>query len=183
LLLKAGANLEAQDNYGETPLGAAATGGYVEVVDLLIRSGANLEPNGRQPLACAAGEGHVDVADVLIRAGASLEAIQHAIHCAAYEGNSVEVVELLISAGANPEAKDEEGWTPILVAAQRGHMEVLEVLRKASPNSATHIILEGGPFDFVMKWGDPDDVKLLISGEHVDAFEALLMADIRMRAM
>ena len=55
------------------------------------------------------------------------------------------------------------------------HVNVVEVLRKASPNSATHIILEGEP-NLAVAYGDADALDLLTRGEHVDGVEVLLKA-------
>lgn len=53
-----------------------------------------------------------------------------ALHCAAVSGTP-EVVRLLLEAGADPQARDEAGYTPLLVAAERGHVEVAKALVRA----------------------------------------------------
>lgn len=58
-----------------TPLHSAASGGYVEVADLLLGSGADIEANDflrRTPLHIAAGNGHLDVIKLLVDRGAKI---------------------------------------------------------------------------------------------------------------
>lgn len=57
LLLASGANVEAADKGGWTPLYVAASSGHVEVTKLLLSSGANIEAvtrSGWTPLFTAA---------------------------------------------------------------------------------------------------------------------------------
>ena len=72
-LLKAGA---AFDDEGWNPLLYAAFEGRVEIVDLLLARGANvnaLAPNKSTPLMFAARNGHDDVVARLLKAGAKLD--------------------------------------------------------------------------------------------------------------
>lgn len=67
LLLKHGADVNAQSSTGNTPLMYACAGGHVAAVKLLLSNGANVEDhneNGHTPLMEAASAGHVAVAKV-----------------------------------------------------------------------------------------------------------------------
>lgn len=67
LLLKHGADVNAQSSTGSTPLMFACAGGHEEVVRVLLDNGANVEDhneNGHTPLMEAASAGHVGVAKV-----------------------------------------------------------------------------------------------------------------------
>jgi ankyrin repeat protein len=71
--LEKGANPNAKDNIGRTPLHYAAREGHVEIVKLLLERGAdpNAKDNtGLMPLHMAALRGHVDVVRVLLEHGA-----------------------------------------------------------------------------------------------------------------
>ncbi|MDR3285591.1 MAG: ankyrin repeat domain-containing protein [Holosporales bacterium] len=75
-LLKNGADKEAKDNDGETPLHVAAWKGSIEIVKVLLAAGANKEGKdyyGMTPLYGAiicATKGHTECTKVLLAAGA-----------------------------------------------------------------------------------------------------------------
>lgn len=67
LLIRHGADVNAQSSTGNTPLMYACAGGHVEAVKTLLSHGANVEDhneNGHTPLMEAASAGHVAVAKV-----------------------------------------------------------------------------------------------------------------------
>ena len=109
LLLKAGAKVEAEDYYGDTPLIYASKKGEgnIEIVKLLLNAGAEVEAKdslGRAPLILASKQGHV------------------------------ELVKLLLKSGAEVEVKNRWGDTPLIRAALNGHNEVVQLLLKAGAN-------------------------------------------------
>ena len=72
LLIAKGANIDAVDFKGKTPLFHAAYSGYKELAELLISKGANvnaIDNKGRTPLDWAAYSRHKDLAELLIRHG------------------------------------------------------------------------------------------------------------------
>ena len=106
-LLSKGADVNAREKNGATPLIIAAMGGKVEidgqagVVALLLAHKADINAksaNGMTALHVAALIGHADV------------------------------VRLLLAKGANVNAEDEKGNTPSDYAAQQGRQEVLKLL-------------------------------------------------------
>jgi len=89
-LLRDGADPDIADAHGLTPLHQAAYWGEYEIIDLLLKAGANVnaENNGKgwTPLHSAAVSGGMR--------------------------SRKEVIELLLGAGAKDAAKDKHGWTP-----------------------------------------------------------------------
>jgi ankyrin repeat protein len=60
--------------YQSTPLGLAARWGHSEMVEYLIKQGADINKAGASwstPLAWAKKKGHVDIEEILRHAGAS----------------------------------------------------------------------------------------------------------------
>ena len=99
LLLQQGANFNAADSYGRTPLSYATEEGHEAVVTLLLEElETKDDEDGRTPLSYAAVGGH--------------EA----------------VVTLLLEKGAELDAKDNDGRTPLSHAAQNGHESIVKLL-------------------------------------------------------
>ena len=77
LLRDAGANLEATDRYGYSPLHHATSSKSVELVSLLVQARVNVDATGNggiTALHLAARRGAADCIEVLLAAGASLDA-------------------------------------------------------------------------------------------------------------
>ncbi len=74
--IKAGADLNARDMWGETPLHYAAMNGYTDSVEALLAAGADVNARegfiGNTPLHNAASCRHEEICKSLIREGADL---------------------------------------------------------------------------------------------------------------
>ena len=121
-LAAAGANMEARDSEGITPIHMAAMLCYDENLRVLIELGANIEARdkkGRTPLMYAAIERYSDPMEVLLAAGANVYARDHhgrtpLLH-AANDGYD-ELVKMLLQAGARMDDRDAYGNTPFILA-------------------------------------------------------------------
>lgn len=84
-------------------------------------------------LHIAAYMNNVSVAEIFLKYGAKVDLRDRydriPLHRAALSG-SFEAVELLPKRGANPVAIDCRGQTPAMLASRRGHLKILEPLRK-----------------------------------------------------
>ncbi|XP_062555858.1 ankyrin repeat and KH domain-containing protein mask-like isoform X3 [Armigeres subalbatus] len=135
LLLKHGADVNAQSSTGSTPLMFACAGGHEEVVRVLLDNGANVEDhneNGHTPLMEAASAGHVGVAKILLERGAGInthsnEFKESALTLACYKGH-LDMVRYLLEAGADQEHKTDEMHTALMEASMDGHVEVARLL-------------------------------------------------------
>jgi ankyrin repeat domain-containing protein 17 len=82
------------------------------------------------PLTAAAHDGHVEVVRYLLDEGAGINLRLHgrraALSYACSEGR-LEVVALLLARGARSTASDD-GWTPLMDAARKGHTDIVELL-------------------------------------------------------
>ena len=119
LLIGKGANVNARDRSGATPLHAAALKGNLGIAELLVGHGAEVDArdgDGLTPLHIAALSGHADVAALLLDRGADREARDRGagatpLFQAAAFGRKA-VVELLVRRGADVNARNQSGVSP-----------------------------------------------------------------------
>ena len=140
LLRDAGANLDALNHDGVSPLGSACAAGNWRLARFLLERGAHAEIDGGQPaLLSAAASDEDDAAGVqlLLRHKARVNARdahgRSALHEAA-AADHAEVCNALLEAGAEVNAKAADGRTPLLDAVRNGAMHALEALIAAGAN-------------------------------------------------
>ena len=116
----------------ESPLTLASCGGHVELANLLIERGANLEEvndEGYTPLMEASREGHEEMVALLLAQGADInsqtEETQETALTLACCGGFLEVVSILIKAEADIELGCS---TPLMEASQEGHLDLVRFL-------------------------------------------------------
>jgi cytohesin len=173
--LAAGADVNAKDDNGWTPLHYAAGNGHKEVAELLIAKDADVNAKtdiGRTPLHAAAYSGHKEIAELLIANGADVNAKRAGGVTPLYAatlGAHKEVVELLIAKGADVNAKTDWGSTPLHYAAF-GHKEIVELL--IAEGADVNAKADGGstPLQAAASEGQKESAELLIDkGADVNA--------------
>ncbi|XP_047467840.1 kinase D-interacting substrate of 220 kDa B isoform X3 [Mugil cephalus] len=127
-------DVDSRSDNGQTPLMVAAEQGNLEIVQELIRRGANVNLDDIDcwtALISAAKEGHIEVTRELLDNNANLEHRDMggwtALMWAAYKGRT-DVAELLLEKGANPNITGQYSVYPIIWAAGRGHAEIVHLL-------------------------------------------------------
>ena len=123
--------VNAEDAYGRTPLEMAVRGGHVELVRLLLASGADVNLKGEISLHIAAEKGYKEIAGLLLDNGAEVNARdgggETPLHKAASYGPR-EVVSLLLANGAEVNAKDLAGRAPLHEAAMCKRIDIAAML-------------------------------------------------------
>ena len=122
------------DDTGATALHHAASGGYNDIVQLLLSKGASIEATNNHnntPLHFAAANGRTSTVELLLSKGASIEARSESnytpLHFAALNGRT-STVELLLAKGASIEARSQFNYTPLHVATLNGDSSTVELL-------------------------------------------------------
>ncbi len=142
LLIEAGANVNAADYLGQTPLEWAAKYASPEIVEMLIKAGANVNAESRYGTVLMAGR-RVEISKRLIEAGADVNAGKHtsALANAAKYGNA-EQIRLLVAKGAKiNDPKDPPiHWAGKPEAAEAMIEAAADVnLRNAKGETALHL--------------------------------------------
>uniref|UniRef100_A0A8C1MHE9 Kinase D-interacting substrate 220b n=1 Tax=Cyprinus carpio TaxID=7962 RepID=A0A8C1MHE9_CYPCA len=127
--------VDGRSDNGQTPLMLASEQGSLEIVQELIRRGANVnldDVDCWSALISAAKEGHVEVVKELLENSAYIEHRDMggwtALTWASYKGR-VEVAKFLLETGANPNTTGQQySVYPIIWAAGRGHAEIVKLL-------------------------------------------------------
>ena len=153
-LIDAGAEVNVQDNEGNTPLHFSVkrinreklpARDYEGIVRLLLENKADVHIvniAGASPLHTAvAFRADPSAVEMLIKAGAdvNLKTFPRGDAWTPLHGavarNSGDTVALLLKYGADPAAKDGRGLTPLQVAEQGGFADAAKVLRAATPRA------------------------------------------------
>ncbi|HEX2033457.1 MAG TPA: ankyrin repeat domain-containing protein [Chloroflexota bacterium] len=122
-----------------TPLIRAAERGELDVVELLLDAGADVDgacgcSAGETPLWAAAAADYPQVVAYLLQRGADPNAPgprgHTALHLAAMRGWA-QLAQTLLAGGADPLRTDEAGNTPLDWALRKGHAELVALLRTA----------------------------------------------------
>lgn len=143
LLLRKGAEVDAQSEDEFPALFRAAQSGQTAVLVELLSQGPDLEArdrNGQTSLFVASVRGYGDIVQLLLTRGAAVDAQDKdertpllalaAVKSSAstWAAGSSEVVRLLVSHGSNVNFKDKIGRTPLLWAATNGHYDLVRTL-------------------------------------------------------
>ncbi|KAM7368427.1 hypothetical protein PAMP_014649 [Pampus punctatissimus] len=140
--------VDGRSDNGQTPLMLAAEQGSLEIIQELIRRGANVnldDVDCWSALISAAKEGHVEVVKELLENSAYIEHrdMQYSVYpiiWAAGRGHA-DIVKLLLQNGAKVNCSDkvnllheQNSMTALIVAVKGGYTDVVKELLKRNPN-------------------------------------------------
>lgn len=169
LLLKAGANIDQRDDYGNSLLMLATYKGREDIIQILMNNGASKYHLKNIELLMAAEKGNLDQVIDLLHSESKLD-----INAQEFRGRSVltcavigkhtEVVKTLITNGADINLIDSQGRTPLMWAISTGNMTVIDYIIQAGADISIEskdgeTTLDGVKYNCPVK---PNDRKKLI---------------------
>jgi len=134
-LIEAGADLEATNRFGDTPLIWASSLGASDIAADLLDRGARVETRGsrgRTALHWAAAMGHDEIAAMLLRRGAPVD------------------------------RSDDEGRTPLITAAAKGHIALVKRLLEAGADPNHRDVAEESALFSAIRGESPVAVEMLL---------------------
>ncbi|KAH8423179.1 uncharacterized protein LDX57_000933 [Aspergillus melleus] len=135
LLLDHGLTVYEYTDLGKTLLHYAAQQGMAEMIPRLISRGVYVDSRDethRTPLHCAAEHGETEAARSLLEAQAKVDARTYPQHqtplFTACKLGRLEVAQLLLAYGASLRCSDQDGKSPLHIAAEAGHLPLVQLL-------------------------------------------------------
>ena len=166
-LLELGANMNDTDIHGQTALMLASAKGHIGAVRELIARGIDVDITGQDginAIGIAVVEGQAEVVDILLEARVKLN-VKDTLYgntplaLAISEGRT-QIATKLLNAGADPNLRATLEMTPLMIAAMRGNLVLVELLleKKVDVNAknmggytAIEIARRGGHKEIVEK--------------------------------
>ncbi|XP_025718380.1 ankyrin repeat domain-containing protein 6 isoform X9 [Callorhinus ursinus] len=137
ILLKAGCDLDVQDDGDQTALHRATVVGNTDVIAALIQEGCALDrqdKDGNTALHEASWHGFSQSAKLLVKAGANVlaknKAGNTALHLACQNSHS-QSTRVLLLGGSRADLKNNAGDTCLHVAARYNHLSIIKLLLSA----------------------------------------------------
>lgn len=165
-------NINKEDKHGHTPLTYACKYGDIDIIELLIDKGANIDfitTSKLTALGEAAEYGFVDVVQFLISEKANLDPF---IRCV--ERNYLDRLKIFINAGVDVNYITENNKTALTIAGEKGYVDIAKELISAGANLHPLLIASYN--------GDVNSVNTFISANintdysDNDGFTSLMMA-------
>jgi len=135
-LIKIGADINAKDLQGRTPLSYALTKKNLGFMEFLIRSGANVnisDNNNVTALIWAVPNHNLALVELLLNAGAEVNCQDSdgwtPLHYAVM-GKKKKIIQVLVERGADINAKEKEGDTPLSIALDYPKDHLVDLLRR-----------------------------------------------------
>ena len=146
---------------GYTPLHEAAAHDRIEIAELLLDYGANINArttSGLTPLHEAVFSNHVDTVRFLLARGARVNFVSAGettlLHGAVMKGYQ-ESTRLLLERGADVNARARSGRTPLHWAALKGYATIVELLLGYGAEPSLRDELGRTPLDWALVRGQP----------------------------
>lgn len=157
--------INSRRNRGMTPLHLSAISGQLEITEILLNNGANVNfftPASETPLYQAIKFNNVTVAEFMIDKGADIN-LSLGLQTAALQNNT-EMLQLLIRKGGDVNYQNSRVDAPLHIASEKGFIEIAKLLL----NNGAHVNIKASnnartPLHYAAKEGKLEIAKLLLN--------------------
>ncbi|XP_062585227.1 ankyrin-3-like [Saccostrea cucullata] len=138
LLVQKGADVNIHPTKLPSALAVSCQKGNKEIVQFLLRSGANVNETGNKlsALHLASMEGNLEIVQLLLDKGADVNMRSKygftPLYLASRKGNSA-IVEILLTRGTNDELKERTAYNPFFAACAHGHINIVQMFLQHKP--------------------------------------------------
>ena len=159
-LIELGANVNAYNENGATPLIFAVTNNKPESVRALLKHSPHLDDitsNSESALLIAVKDNYTEIAEILIRAGAEIDFTDYygntPLHYASLYGY-LDMADILLYYDAPVDEKSDEGITPLHAATWAGNIDIADLLIQNGANMEARDKEGYTPFLIAASFGD-----------------------------
>jgi ankyrin repeat protein len=154
LLLEAGAEIALEDDQGRSPLFYAVEAGNCAATVRLVRH----MKDGNPALLLAGQMGRTKIESKLMTLEASITnwdngILQKLLLRSAHSGRDDMVRPLVQAHGVEVDTQDADGRTPLSLAAERGHCNIVRILSKSGANRELKDSNRQSPVDYALRDG------------------------------
>jgi ankyrin repeat protein len=180
-LVELGADINARDNRGETPMFMAAMENFDHIVKYLLSKGADANLgtsfDAVTPLMIAVGRGHSAVVEELLLEHADFKLKDRRGWSAlmfAIAADQFDLVKILLEKKSDLNIIDKRGWSPLMLAAENLETKTLEEILKYNPNIEIKNELGLTALLVAAQNGHPRGIRVLLkSGANVHAVDEI----------
>ncbi|KAK7086895.1 hypothetical protein SK128_000496 [Halocaridina rubra] len=136
-LLDRGAKIDSLDSSDRTPLILAVSRSHYKVVQLLLKRGAKVnieEIHGYTPLCEAVWQKDLKLVQMLLSSGAKVTQSHYLLHYAVLHRH-YQLAEMLLGARCIVNLRDDNGDTPLIIAARTCQPSIIKLLLKHGANT------------------------------------------------
>jgi ankyrin repeat protein len=173
VLIEEGAQVNLRDGHGDAPLNVAVLTNGIELIDLLLKHGADI--NQSRPLGTAVRYGRLHLVPVLLAKGADdsddalfISLANDDVHLKAWgldESKVLPVIRDLAAHGADLKRKDQNGRTPLTMSIHLQRKAYARVLVECGADIHGEDGNHETPLEVAARTGDLETIQLLLKAK------------------
>ena len=187
-LLGLGVNVNHSNSEGQTALILASKSGEEEVVQNLLSAGANIHHKDKYGHTALMVSKTNKIFMLLLQPNGKISFFEHItsthLMIASDLGHVAVIETLLVDYNNNPNVQNKAGWSAIMFASHRGHLQAVELLLKENADPNVHNLKGWTALMFASRNGDHQVVEILLKKgadpniRAIDGLTALIIASI-----